>query len=165
MLAILRHKLQERHLSAEVHRADVTCLALGKRYDLIFIAFHSFSEIVEPAAQLRALRAIRAHLSDGGRFICTLHNPAHRIRSADGRKRLVAEAPVGDGLTLRLWGRVRYDAASATVTGQQIYETYDRDGARRSHLVLDVRFVLPSREDFARLAHQAGLRMAAIYGD
>src|SRR5512141_639103 len=67
MLAVLRDKLARRGLSASVFQRDVCELDLGKTFDLIMIPFHSFSEIVSPDDERRALQRIRAHLSPDGR--------------------------------------------------------------------------------------------------
>ena len=165
MLAVLRRKLAERHLSAEVHEADVTRLALGRKFDLAFIPFHSFSEILDEPSQIAALRAVAAHLTAGGRFICTLHNPAHRIKTEDGRLRLLAESAMDGGDRLLLWGAGAFDPASRTVSGKQLDEIYGPAGLMRSRMVLDVRFALLGRTDFERLAGEAGLAPQALDGD
>jgi hypothetical protein len=54
-------------------------------------------EIIDPADQRAALDAVFSPLEPGGRFICTLHNPAVRRRSVDGVLRLVGSVPGADG--------------------------------------------------------------------
>jgi SAM-dependent methyltransferase len=92
MLNVLRQKLDARHLSANVQEMDVCALALPQRFDLLFIPFHSFSEILSPDDQHTTLEHVRDHLSDNGRFICTLHNPVVRRQSVDSQLRLVNSA-------------------------------------------------------------------------
>ncbi len=58
MLARLRKKLQERNLSCPVYRQDMAELDLPDPFDLIFVPFHSFSEIVDSQRQRRALQRI-----------------------------------------------------------------------------------------------------------
>jgi SAM-dependent methyltransferase len=134
MLAVLRRKLAERGPAAEVRQADVTRLSLSRTFDLILIPFHSFSGIAEEEVQRAALRAIATHLRDGGRFICTLHNPANRLRTEDGTPRVLAEAAMDDGGRLRLTGVGTFDPGSRTVRGQQIYERLEPSGAMISRM-------------------------------
>lgn len=165
MLEVLRDKLTARHLSADIHEADVTRLALGKKFDLAFIPFHSFSEILGEALQLAALRAIRSHLGDQGRFICTLHNPVSRLKIEDGRLRLLAESPLDDGHRLLVWGAGSFDRVSRVVNGKQLYEIYDPNWRMTSKMMTDVRFAVLWKADFERLAREAGFTVRALYGD
>ncbi len=114
---------------------------------------------------MAALRATASHLGEGGRLICTLHNPVHRVATEDGRLRLLAEAAIAGGERLLLWGAGAFDPETRTVSGKQIYEIYDQGGAMRSRMLLDVRFSLLERADCERVARAAGLVVEALYGD
>lgn len=72
------HRLREEHLNADVVEADVRTLDLGRRFDLILVPFHSFSEILGVEQRARALAAIRRHLQPSGRLVITLHNPGRQ---------------------------------------------------------------------------------------
>ncbi|UCC64193.1 MAG: class I SAM-dependent methyltransferase [Anaerolineae bacterium] len=166
MLAILREKLDRRGLSASVHRMDIRQLALGRRFDLIIIPFHSFAELLSPSDQRRTLVGIYDHLSESGRFICTLHNPPVRLRPADGRLRLRGRCSLeSDGGTLLLWGLETYDPEEGVVNGLQFFETYDPDGVMRSRRVLETRFRLLQKAGFEELVCAAGFEVVALYGD
>ncbi len=166
MLARLRAKLAQRGLAADVHQMDVRELDLGKRFDLIYIPFHSFAELLTPTDQRQALEKIQAHLADSGRFICTLHNPIVRTREITGQLGLIGKFPLPDGSgTLLLWGIGRYDSATHLAEGMQIYEEYALDGVMRSRRIVDTRFVLMSKSEFEGLAAAAGYRVVALYGD
>ena len=103
MLAVLRQKLAERGLAATTVPVDVCELDLGKRFDLILIPFHSFSEIISPDDQRRALLRIQEHLAPNGRFICTLGNAA-TARPPDGTLRLFSRHSLPNGRgTLLFW--------------------------------------------------------------
>lgn len=164
MLEILRGKLRERRLSAEVVEADVCKLSLGRQFDLIFIPFHSFAEIVDPAQQRQALQAIRAHLSPTGRFICTLHNPPMRLLGVTGERRKLGEFPLPDGNLLTLSSAEKYDPASGCVDGIQFYEIRRWDGQSLAGMDVDVRFRLLSHLEFQSLAEASGLVPARLYG-
>ncbi|MGZ3667083.1 MAG: hypothetical protein ACXVDA_21665, partial [Ktedonobacterales bacterium] len=125
-----------------------------------------FGEITSPKEQQQALSRIRQHMRDGGRFICTLHNPHVRRTTADGQLRLLGRFPMPeDQATLLLWGLASYDAATQVVTGVQLYEEYDGAGVMQRKRLLDMRFALLERDQFEARAAAAGFRVAAFYGD
>ncbi|MHB9108359.1 MAG: class I SAM-dependent methyltransferase [Armatimonadota bacterium] len=165
MLAVLRRKLAGRGLQAEVVQQDVIGLDLPQRYALIMLPFHSFSELLTLEDQRKALERIHAHLAEGGRFICTLHNPPVRMKSEDGRLRLYGEFPLPEDGTLLLWGLSHYTPGNPLVTGLQLYEEYNAEGIMWQKTMLDVRFRLVEKDEFAALAIEAGFTVAALYGN
>ncbi len=166
MLAVLRKKLESGKLSAAVHQMDVRELDLHKRFDLIVLPFNSFAELLSPDDQSKALAAVHVHLSGKGRFICTLHNPHIRLRSVDGRLRLLNRHSSHDRQgTLLLWVLENYDEASHIVNGLQLFEEYDGKGVMRSKRLLETRFSLLESAEFEKLAKTAGFKVVALYGD
>jgi SAM-dependent methyltransferase len=167
MLARLRAKLAAKGLSVAAWEMDVAKLDLPERaYPLIILPFQSFAELLEPADQRSALERIAAHLADGGRFICTLHNPRVRRRTIDGQLRLLGTAPLShrEG-TLLLWSVQQTEAGGAIVRAGQIYELYDQDGRMEEKRWLDVRFRLVEPSEFRSMAEAAGFRATTLYGD
>jgi hypothetical protein len=95
---------------------------LDKQFDLILLPFHSFSELVSPTDRKQVLARIYEHLAPSGRFICTLHNPAQRLRSVDGQLRLVDTYPDEEHQTkLLFWTLSTYDEATHLVHASQFY--------------------------------------------
>lgn len=165
MLAVLRRKLTERRLAGTIIEADITRLSLKDRYDLIFIPFNAFSEILERPHQAEALRRIRAHLTESGRFICTLHNPNVRRKSLDGALTVLGRFPVRSGGVLIVRALMNYDASSRIAHGRQFYELYDERGGLSGKRELDIRFYLFTREEFEPLALSAGLMVRELWGN
>lgn len=169
MLAVLKEKLaRQTGLLSEVQviQMDVRQLALPQQFDLVLLPFQSFGEITSPVEQQQALSHIRRYVRDGGRFICTLHNPHVRRTTADGQLRLLGRFPMAeDRATLLLWGLASYDAATQVVEGVQLYEEYDGAGVMQRKRLLDMRFALLARDQFEARAVAAGFRVAAFYGD
>lgn len=166
MLEVLRRKLAEWKLHASVKLMDVRELDLGKQFDLVFIPFNSFSELISPIDQMAALKRIQAHLTSEGKFICTLHNPAIRLRQVDGQLRLWGSNPLPDGSgKLVLWGAEKYQPEPGIVTGLQLFETYDHQGLLKTRRMAEIRFALLEGEAFEVLANQAGFSVTALYGD
>jgi SAM-dependent methyltransferase len=166
MLAILRRKLQDQRLSAPVFQMDASSFSLPGLFDLIIIPFNAFAEFTDPLEQARLLATIHAHLADGGRFICTLHNPQVRLRTADGQINPRGKFALPDGqgmLFLSSWEA--YSAETHLVTGGQFYELYGRDGVMESKLFTELEFYLHTQEAFESLAFAQGFRVEALYGD
>lgn len=169
MISVLRAKLAQRPDlvdAVRIAQEDVRELALGRQFDLALLPFQSFAELITPSDRREALARIFDHVRDGGHFICTLHNPTVRRKSADGLLRLVGRYPLpGWEGSLLVWALATYDAASGLVSGMQFYEEYGSGGELGRKLMLDIRFALLGRDEFEALATDAGFRIAALYGD
>ncbi|UCG56378.1 MAG: class I SAM-dependent methyltransferase [Phycisphaerales bacterium] len=166
MLAILRAKLADKALSGRVHEMDVCNLSLTETYDLIILPFHSFAEIFPRNDQRRALAGIRRLLAEGGRFICTLHNPPVRLRSVNGELVQLGKHPLPDGKgTLSLSAVEHYDVANHIVKGTQFYEVYDTDGTACFKDSVDVQFYLHEKDEFQELVQSEGLDTLNLHGD
>jgi hypothetical protein len=149
-----------------VLRADVRYLDLGEgEFDLALIPLHSFSELVLPRDQKLALRAVHGSLREGGRFVCPLHNPAIRARSADGALRLNGSFSTAEGGLLVVSGFETLDESSGVVDRVQLYEFFDASKELCAKRVLPMRFALIDRSGFAELTDVAGFVLVALYGD
>jgi len=162
MLDVLSRKLRERGLSAEVHRADVCRLELPPRFNLAILPFQSFMEIVGENNQRDALSAVHRCLTPGGRFICTLHNPAVRRAQVDGNLHEVGQFPIPDG---RLVVSGLEHGGHPVVTRHQFFEFFGPDGELREKLVFPMEFAFVEREAFESMARSAGFRAANLYGN
>ncbi len=166
MLARLRDKLEKHKLVASVYQMDVRELNLQKQFDLIFIPFHSFAELPSPSDQRKTLAGTHKHLADAGRFICTLHNPAVRLKRVDGQLRLWGSHPLGNGRgRLLFWGLENYDADTRMVNGVELFEEYDANGIMRAKRMVELHFRIVEKREFENLAASAGFKVAALYGD
>jgi len=165
MLDVFRRKLEQHHLAAEVHQQDVRALALGRSFALILLPFHSLSEIVESRDRVHALARVREHLETGGRFFCTLHNPAVQVPQLDGVRRLLYDGPMpGGDRVLRVWSTARYHGDSRLGEALQEYEVFGREQVLdRRELIL--RFAVIDRWTFEAEATAAGLKALRLWGD
>jgi SAM-dependent methyltransferase len=166
MLAILRAKLKERNLAAPVYQMDVRALNLDQRFDLIFIPFHSFAELLTPTDQRETLAGVHQHLAEDGRFICTLHNPRVRLKRVDGQLRLWGNYPSKNGAgTLLFWGLENYDPANHAVNGLELFEEYNRAGILESKRFVELHFRIVEKSAFEEIIASAGLARESLYGD
>jgi SAM-dependent methyltransferase len=166
MLEVLKGKLIERKLQAELFQMDVCNLNLERQFELIFIPFHSFAEILSTQDQLSALVRIHDHLTPSGRFICTLHNPPIRSRSVDGRLQLWGKFPLKDRPgKLLFWGVQNFDPTGRIVEGMEFFEDYDEEGILIAKKALEIRFCLLTRGEIEELAKTAGFMVENLFGD
>jgi SAM-dependent methyltransferase len=166
MLAFFKEKLQARGISIPIYEMDACHFSLPARYDLIIIPFNSFAEIRDPLEQEKSLRTIYAHLLEGGRLICTLHNPVVRLKSVDGQIHQRGIFPLPDpGGHLILSTVENYDPATRLVQGAQFYELYDADGLLQSKRFVQLVFYLHGKDNFEALVRSQGFEIEALYGD
>jgi len=166
MLAELEKGLKRRKLTAPMHEMDVCNLELEQRFDLAFITFNSFAELLTDDAQRAALSGIHEHLTDYGRFICALDNPPVRMKDVDGRKRLLGKKPLRRRYgVVAMWKRESYDPETRIVTSHQMFEAYSPDSLPMFVREMRLRFRVIEPGEFERLATSAGFRIADLYGD
>lgn len=162
MLDVLSRKLRERGLKAEVRCADVCRLEFHTSFSLALLPFQSFMEIIGEQRQRQALSAVHACLVPGGRFICTLHNPAVRRIHADGSLRIVGQFPTQEG-TLVVSGFEQ--GGHPLVKRLQFFEFFGGDGQLRSKQLLAMEFTFIERNHFEAMARAAGFHVVELYGD
>ena len=165
MLAVLQGKLDKNRFSCRVINMDITELSLQDRFDLIFIPLHSFSEILDKSKHKQTLERIRAHLTERGRFICTLQNPKVRIKSMDGALKLLGKFPTDSGGSLVVHSLSNYDTSTQMAYGFQLYEIYDKHDTLIEKRDLAINFYLFSKRELEDLIHSAGFEVDALYGD
>jgi ubiquinone/menaquinone biosynthesis C-methylase UbiE len=164
MLAVLRRKLRDGDLCAHLLCADACSLPVNGRYSLVLLPFQGFTELATAEDQLNLLHAVAGVLEASGKFVCTSHNPAVRLRTVDDTWREISVFRRPDGGVLRLSLRTRYDEAARNVIGQQRVAVTDPSGTT-SVIDIDLRFSLVSLEQMEALAGQAGLRIVSVDGD
>jgi SAM-dependent methyltransferase len=165
MLDQFRLKLEREGLSCPLYCQDIAELVLPDRFDLIFIPFHSFSEILDRRKHNEALTRIRSHLSAGGKFICTLQNPVVRTASMDGAEHRIGEFPMRSGNTLVVRSMLTFDPETHLASGEQTYEQLTPDGHMVDHRLLALLFSLFGKAEFEDAAAQAGFMTEALYGN
>jgi SAM-dependent methyltransferase len=165
--AVLTDKLEQMGLKADIYQMDICELEIPKKFDLIIIPFHSFAHILMPDDQRKALARIHQHLLPGGTFICTLGNPVLRQKPVDGQLRLSRQYPLPDGQgTLLFWVTEKFSPDDPhIVEAMEFFETYDTRGMLQSKRLFDLHFRLSGKGEFEDLAHAAGFKVKAFYGD
>lgn len=165
MLAQFQRKLMDRKLSCAVYCQDLVQLNIRDRFDLIFIPFHSFSEITDKQRQRQALKRIFSHLTEQGIFVCTLQNPVVRTSSMDGAMRLIGEFPMPEGGMLHVSARMTFDPSTHIASGEQVYEQVSPQKVCLHRHALGINFYLFDRQEFELLLGDSGFSVDALYGD
>lgn len=165
MLAVLRTKLEANRLSCPIYCQDMADLDLPDQFSLIFIPFHSFSEVLERKKHRLILDRIHRHLTQDGIFVCTLQNLSIRTRSMNGSPTKVGTFPMEDGATLVVQSLLTYDDASQIASGEQEYNILADDGSIVDRRILNMHFYLFRKSQFESLATGAGFEILALYGD
>lgn len=165
MLAQLERKLTANHLSCPVYCQDIVHLNLPERFDLAFVPFHSFAEIIDPARQEQALVQIRSHLRQNGKFVCPLHNPQVRKTSIDGKTHQIGEFPLPKGGLLSVRATMVFNPSTHIASGEQVYELFSPNQLLLERRRLPVDFYLFEKAQFEQLAIDTGFTVEAVYGD
>ena len=161
MLDVLSRKLARRGFHAEVHCMDVCKLDLPPRFELAILPFQAFMEIVGEESQRAALASIFACLAPGGRFLCTLHNPAVRKAQVDGLLRIVGRFPAEEGALVVSGFET---GGNPVVTRLQFFELFGPDGRLLWKRLLPMEFTLVEKDSFEQMARDAGFHVARIHG-
>lgn len=165
LLARLRSKLAGRDLPVRLVEADARHFDLGEKFSLVFIGFNAFAELLGQDDRLKAMKAVRAHLAHGGRFLLTLHNPPIRVASAHAEWRPMGGSALGPGLTLDVSSRWDVDHVRERITGVQKYRELNEQEECVKEVSLPIVFDLVTSAEVSLLAEITGLRIIEVYGD
>ncbi len=163
MLARLANKTtaESRHIVC----ADVRDLPFSQTFSIAILPFNSICELVSEEARHSALNSVHAALTPGGRFICTLYDPAFRLRSVNPQAQITARFPSPSGCGEVFFSIVsEYDAARGVVSGTQTFTTVD-DCEVVDEIAIPVEFCLPSQAWFAEAVRASGFTVEALFGD
>ncbi|GKQ41140.1 trans-aconitate 2-methyltransferase [Streptomyces sp. A012304] len=129
-------------------------------FDLVVMTGHAFQVLLGDEELRTALRAIRAALAEGGRFVFETRNPAVRAWETwtPDRGREVTDA---DGRAVRVWHEVEDEPAGDRVTFTENFDCPAWDHRRTSRTTL--RFLAPG--PLSAFLSEAGLRVTEQYGD
>jgi SAM-dependent methyltransferase len=160
----LRTKVEKAGLQVETVLADMRQFDLGRRFPLVIIPFHSLEELTDSCDVTAALRGVRAHMTDDGRALITLHNPAKQVDTNGRVLRLINDSTLKNGNRLLFWSARIFDAESSIGTSYQLYEEYDVDGVLHRKRMFSPRYRVYEKDEFTLLADRAGLRITREWG-
>jgi SAM-dependent methyltransferase len=172
MLDVCRQRLAREpadvRARVELYQADMRTFDLGRQFDLITTPFRGFQHLLAVGDQQLALRAIRRHLADGGRFVLDLFNPSLHFLG-DERwlvNPLVEPAfSMPDGRSVvRSFRVVERDYFSQVQRLAMDYDVTWPDGrSERRSSRFDLRYLF--RFEAEHLLVREGFEIEALYGD
>lgn len=165
MLDVFGKKIAGMNYNIELINMDVTELKLNRKFDFIFLPFHSLSEIISKELQIKALVKIAEHLNKDGVFFCTLQNPVIRLKSADGTIRILGKFDITDNRNMIISYMNRYDENTKLVSGFQFYEIFDKNNKLIEKRSLEINFKPVFYEEFLEVTKDAGMEIMNVYGD
>jgi len=164
MLDEARRNANERALAVEWVQGDMRDVALGRTFDLVFIAANSLLHLHDTDDLLSCLRSVRAHMAPGARFVFDVFNPNVRLLAeADGVRRTRDALSFVDPDRGRVSVDVAetYDASAQVTRGTWYFSTE----VERDFLVapLALRSIFP--QEVPLLLSLAGLHLVERFGD
>lgn len=165
MLNAFEKKIKGRNYHVNLVHADVTNMALGKKYGMILLPFHSITEILSTEMQTKALHRISSHLEKSGIFILTLQNPIKRLKSADGVQRVMGKFPAGGEKQLVISYMNQYNETDGIVSGYQFYEIFDSSNTLIEKRFLEINFKPLKDSEIREIIKTSELEILDVYGD
>lgn len=161
MLDRLQYKANNHQLVVKMLWQDVCDLKTDDRFDLAIFPFQSLMEIVGESSRRSALSSIYNCLKPGGRFICTLHNPALRAQFVDGVQRTIGSYPFGKGAVVVSGSE---HGGHPTVTRYQYFEFYVGNELVWKKLQ-KLEFDLIAPDSFHDVSRSVGFEITDVVGD
>ncbi|MGB5160934.1 MAG: class I SAM-dependent methyltransferase [Thermoanaerobaculia bacterium] len=166
MLEVLKKKLEKGDLRAGVVCCDVRRLPFRCRFRTGIWPFHGISELDEAADRQQALRELRGVMQEDALLIITLHNPAIRQRSIDGKWHDHGTFRHLDGNgSVALSSRLEVDAEDGAIVGVQRVEQISDAGETVAVQEIPLRFALPSHPEIEAELQAVGFEVEELYGD
>ena len=143
-------------------QADMRNFALGRNFDLIFIARNSLLHLLSTGDLLAAFTAVKHHLARDGVFAFDIFNPSVRLLAQPPGQRvpvMQVETPMFG--SLRVEAASDYDSATQVNRATWYISTPDKQDAWIAPLVL--RSIFP--QELPLLLSAAGFELISRFGD
>lgn len=162
MLDVAAKRAAAANAPVEFIEGDMRDFALGREFELIFIARNSLLHLLSTADLLAALGAIRRHLTPNGVFAFDIFNPDVRLLARPADKRFpVMEVDAPQFGSLSVETTLDYDAATQVNHGTWYVSTENTRDAWVVPVV--VRSIFP--QELPLLLSAAGLELTSRFGE
>jgi trans-aconitate methyltransferase len=161
MVERCRENALQRGIAVRVFQQRMEELELDRRYASIYLAGPTFNLLADDATALRALVAIREHLTDDGTALIPLWVPDPTSADELGVARTTEDGP---GVELRYTPLSEsYDSGERTRVTTTQYERVTAQGAEVADREWVIHWHTP--ESFQRLCSEAGLQVTRLVDD
>jgi SAM-dependent methyltransferase len=141
-------------------RADMTTIALGRRFPLVVLGALSLCLLRTPDARRALFERVAEHLAPGGRFLFDYLDGSEEALRADDERVLTVPASAGDRKRFTLIGQRYYPEEGVQVVNF-FSEVVDADGRTRRHLASTTKWVVDAELVRRELAG-AGLEIESV---
>lgn len=147
--------------------ADMRDFTLDRKFDLIIIPFRGFLSLLSVEDQIRALNAVKRHLTPNGRLILDIFVPDINMLAQEGdipyHFRDVTDPASGNRIVI--WNQASYDAYNQIMSIRATLEELDDFGEVRRKLYRDFALRYIFRWEMRHLLSACGYRILELYGD
>lgn len=162
MLNFLKGKLDQKE-HYRLNCQDVKNFKLDKKFNLIIAPFRMFSHLISVVEQFNALRCIREHLTDDGRFMFDVFVPSPDKIDGETSENLVIDVEYEPGKRLQ-----RFDIVTPDYIHQVQHITFrfywdENDGQHQESVEFPFRYFF--RYELEHLLTSANLNIEKMYGD
>lgn len=162
MLDAAKRRAADAGASVSFVHGDMRDVALGREFDLIFVARNSLLHLLTTEDLLAAFSAVRRHLAPGGVFAFDIFNPSVRLLARpSGQRRPTMEVTTPQFGALSVEESCDYDAAAQVNRGTWYISTPEKRDAWIVPLVL--RSIFP--QELPLLLSAAGLELVSRFGE
>ncbi len=162
MLSVARLRASSAGAAVSWVQGDMRDFALGRHFNLIFVARNSLLHLLSTTDLVSALTAARRHLTPGGVFAFDIFNPNPSLLARSrGQRFPIMEVTTETFGTLRVEDTPDYDAATQVNRGTWHISTPGKPDAWTISLVM--RSIFP--QELPALLSAAGLELVSRFGE
>jgi SAM-dependent methyltransferase len=162
MLTVARQRASAARAAVSWVQGDMRDFALGRHFDLIFVARNSLLHLLSTTDLVAALTAVRRHLTPDGVFAFDIFNPNPRLLARPrGQRFPVMEVTTETFGTLQVEDTPDYDAATQVNRGTWHISAPGKPDAWTISLVM--RSIFP--QELPALLSAAGLELVSRFGE
>jgi SAM-dependent methyltransferase len=162
MLTVARQRASAARAAVSWVQGDMRDFALGRHFDLIFVARNSLLHLLSTTHLVAALTAVRRHLTPDGVFAFDIFNPNPRLLARPrGQRFPVMEVTTETFGTLQVEDTPDYDAATQVNRGTWHISAPGKPEAWTISLVM--RSIFP--QELPALLSAAGLELVSRFGE
>ncbi len=152
----------------DLHKMDMRDFDLGRKYQMVIVAFRSFLHLLTPQEQLSCLQAINRHLEPGGQLLMDFFNPSLELLvNGTGPENSIDETAFGIPDGRKAYRKIlvhEVDRVNQTIACSQIYNIIMPDGeTRKQEHKFKLHYIF--RYEAEHLLERCGFSVNKIYGD
>jgi ubiquinone/menaquinone biosynthesis C-methylase UbiE len=168
MLNICRDKLKQLNLSADLYQSPMQDFNISKKYNNIYVPFHSFMIVSDRSEALQALKCFFKHLKQKGQLIISLFVPKYQSLSLyaedQDKWRHCKEVNLEDGKKIIISDNVRNFHLEQIKRVRYCFEVFDGEKPIDTYIQeMNIRWYF--LYEFQLMLENVGFKDITVYGD